>query len=783
MTAATRERVTGGDASLSRRPALDGLRGVAVLAVVAYHLGLFLGGGFLGVDIFFVLSGFLIGSLLDGELSRTGRIDLPRFWARRARRLLPALVIVGVAVAIWVHQTGDWETWPLRRDDLLATFAYIANWHFVLADTDYFAATSGASPLLHTWSLAVEEQFYVLWPLVFLGATWLGMRLVGRRRLREGQGSGALRGAGASRARLVPIVVAALVATTSVALLAVLFDPAAPSRAYYGTDTRIHQILVGVLLAFLVRPWAADQRIPPRTVSYPERSTEGDPAIERRMPRAPGSPRGWSVASIVQVPLAIVLGVALVVAEPTNPIYYMGGSFLVALVVAGVILAVERAPRGPLARILSSRVLVAFGTISYGLYLWHWPIIVATAPADATVDTLSLLPLRLTLSIGLAAIMFVVVERPIREGRLPVIRRGSWRTLAAAAVALAVAMNISVAATDLGGASILSGSDSSSVSASTDDSLPTTGPSPSSGRSASPGAAGTRRATPSPSAPATPAPSIDVAHTEAEIAAAMADFEHWQCPTNDQICTKVQGPPGALTVVTFGDSSIGSMDVGMSEWAQRVGATYILAASGGCSASGEPRSDNPTQVKKGAMDPKCEDRYSTIVDQVAALPTPLVVLVSDVSENRSIVLPDGSVAPFGTSAQRQAVESGLNAFVRRLDRSGVTVVLMAPAAHTLKPKCSVPTSSGDCALAPLASDWSAQATVGTMFADVAARFPWRVKLIQLGDIVCPGGGPCSSWQGNLLLRWDGIHYTRPGSRLIVAAVVRRLKTAGIALPG
>ena len=783
MTAATQERATTAKSSLSRRPALDGLRGVAVLAVLGYHLGLFLGGGFLGVDIFFVLSGFLIGSLLDGELARTGRIDLPRFWARRARRLLPALVVVGVAVAIWVHQTGDWETWPLRRDDLLATFGYVANWHFVLADTDYFAATSGASPLLHTWSLAVEEQFYVLWPLLFLGATWLGKRLVGRRRLRDGQGAGVLRGARPSRARLVPIVVAALVATTSVALLAVLFDPAAPSRAYYGTDTRIHQILVGVLLALLVRPWAADQRVPARAVPYPGRSAEGDPTRDGGSRHTQASPRTWSLASLVQVPLAIILGVALVVADPTNPIYYTGGSFLVALLVAGLIFSVERAPRGPLARILSSRVLVAFGTISYGLYLWHWPVIVATAPADATADTLSLVPIRLILSIGLAAIMFVVVERPIREGRLPVIRRGSWRTLAAAAVALAVAMNVSVAATDLGGASILSGSDSSSVSSSTDDTLPTTAPSPSSGRFTTPGASGARGTPSTPSAAPTPAPSIDVAHTEAEIAAAMADFEHWQCPTNNEICTKVQGPSGAVTVVTFGDSSIGSMDVGMSEWAQRVGATYILAASGGCSASGQPRSDDPTQVKKGAMDPKCEDRYSTIVDQVASLPTPLVILVSDVSENRSIVLPNGSVAPFGTSAQRQAVESGLNAFVRRLDRSGVTVVLMAPAAHTLKPKCSVPTSSGDCALAPLAADWSAQATVGTMFADVAARFPWRVKLIQLSDIVCPGGGPCSSWQGNLLLRWDGIHYTRPGSRLVVAAVVRRLKAAGIALPG
>ncbi len=758
----TRTAVARSDPGLARRPALDGLRGVAVLAVLVYHLDL-LGGGFIGVDVFFVLSGFLIGSLLDAELSTTGRIDLPRFWARRARRLLPALVVVGVAVAIWVHQTGDWETWPLRRDDLLATFGYVANWHFVLADTDYFAATAGASPLLHTWSLAVEEQFYLLWPLLFLAAAWLGGRAFGRRRLRDDRGVGVRNGDHGGRARLLPVVVAGLVATTSVALLALLFDPAAPSRAYYGTDTRIHQILVGVLLALIMRPWATD----------PRQSADGRSLAAR-------------LAAMAQVPLAILLGVAFVLADPTDPIYYFGGSLAIALVVAALIFAVERAPRAIVARVLSTRVLVALGTISYGLYLWHWPVIVATAPADPSAGTLSLVPLRIVLSIALAAIMFIVIERPIREGHMPVIRRRSFRSLAAAGIALVLAANVSIAATDLGGANLLSGDDSTSVAATTDSALPTPGPSTSPTVALpTPGgmgtASGTRSPSPAPGTP-TPAPSIDVSLTQAEIAAAMADFEHWQCPSDYQICVKSWGKPGGLTVATFGDSSIGSMDVGMTEWAQENGVTYVLAASGGCSASGQPRSDDPNHVKKGAMDGKCEARYPTIVSQLAALPTPLLVLVTDVSENRSIVLPNGSVAPFGTQAHRNAVEGGLDALVRRLDKPGVTVVLMAPAAHTLKPKCTVPTSSGDCALSNLNSDWIAQAQVGGMFADIANKYPSFVKLIQLGDIVCPGGGPCTSWQGNTLMRWDGIHYTRPGSRLVVAAIIRKLKSEGVTVP-
>ena len=285
-------------------------------------------------------------------------------------------------------------------------------------------------------------------------------------------------------------------------------------------------------------------------------------------------------------------------------------------------------------------------------------------------------------------------------------------------------------------------------------------------------------------APAAPARSVtvDFVPTPSQIAAAMADNEHWQCPTNNFICTKVRGRAGSLTVVAFGDSSIGSMDVGLAEWARRVGVTYVLAASGGCDASGQHRTQSTTHVVLGPMDAKCQARYATIVNQVAALPAPLLVLVTDVSENRSIVLPTGSIAAFGTQAHGQAVEAGLDAFVRRLNRRGVTVVLMKPAAHTLKPKCTAVAPSGDCALAPLAADWAAQAKVATMFADVAARHPKLVRVIALGDIVCPSGGPCLSWQGSTLMRWDGIHYTRPGSRLVVAAVIQRLRAAGIAVP-
>ncbi|MGA8112477.1 MAG: acyltransferase, partial [Actinocatenispora sp.] len=167
-------RTTG----FAHRPALDGVRAVAVAAVLVFHGGLaFLPGGFLGVDAFFVLSGFLITSLLLVEWGRTGRIRLPAFWARRARRLLPALLLMLAAVSVvarWLLPSGDLG--PVRGDSL-AALLYVANWRMIFRGSDYFAQTAAPSPLQHTWSLGIEEQFYLLWPLIVVAAFgWYRLR-------------------------------------------------------------------------------------------------------------------------------------------------------------------------------------------------------------------------------------------------------------------------------------------------------------------------------------------------------------------------------------------------------------------------------------------------------------------------------------------------------------------------------------------------------------------------------------------------------------------------------
>ena len=213
---------------LAYQPALDGLRAVAVAAVIAYHLGYpWARGGYLGVDTFFVLSGYLITSLLLTEARAEGRIDLPTFWVRRARRLLPALLLVLAVIAIY----GAWSTptdaqAALRADGLFALF-YSANWHFIADNNSYFDLFAAPSLLEHTWSLAIEEQFYLVWPLVVAACLRIGR---GRRTL--------------------VVVVATCAALGSAALMAALADDA--TRAYFGTDTRVHSLLIGALLAVLL---------------------------------------------------------------------------------------------------------------------------------------------------------------------------------------------------------------------------------------------------------------------------------------------------------------------------------------------------------------------------------------------------------------------------------------------------------------------------------------------------------------------------------------------------
>ncbi|MBX6342689.1 MAG: acyltransferase, partial [Thermomicrobiaceae bacterium] len=365
------------DGALPYLPGLDGLRALAVAAVLLYHLEVgWLRGGFLGVEVFFVLSGYLITSLLLAEWRRARAIDLKAFWLRRARRLLPALYLLLIGTLAYAIAFLPDELARLRRD-ALAAFAYVTNWYLIFGHTSYFEAIGRPSLLQHLWSLAVEEQFYLLWPPLFL---------VLMRRGRRWALAACLAGA-----------------LASTALMAALFDPGVdPSRLYYGTDTRAAELLLGAALAFVWDPVRL-----------------GDPA------RARGRLRRWLAAAphaalaldgAAAVALLALVGLFHALGE-IEPRLYRGGFAVVALVTL-VLIAATAHPRARWApRLIGCRPLRWVGQRSYGIYLWHWPVFMVTRPGlDVPLAGLPLLALRLAVTVGLAEASYRWVETPFRRG-------------------------------------------------------------------------------------------------------------------------------------------------------------------------------------------------------------------------------------------------------------------------------------------------------------------------------------------------------------------------------
>ncbi|MDQ6696516.1 MAG: acyltransferase family protein [Actinomycetota bacterium] len=356
-------------------PALDGMRGLAVLAVLAFHAGLsWAVGGFLGVDAFFVLSGYLITSLLVNEWQARGSIALGAFWSRRARRLLPALLLVLAAVALYARYVTDPAQLTSVRFDAFATLAYVANWRFIFTHVGYFDAFASPSPLRHMWSLAVEEQFYVVWPPVaLLVLTWL-------------------------KTRQALFWFASALALGSVVAMEALYHPGVdPTRVYYGTDTRAQTVLIGAALAALAPgpAWA---------------STAG-----RRL-----------LLTCAGVISAAFVAWTWVTVDGRSAWLYRGGLTVIALAVA-VVIATAVTTTSVLGRVLSWRPLTGIGRISYGLYLWHWPIFLVITRSRTGLWGNELLVARLIVTFAVAIASFVLVERPIRRGAL----RLGWAAVAA----------------------------------------------------------------------------------------------------------------------------------------------------------------------------------------------------------------------------------------------------------------------------------------------------------------------------------------------------------------
>jgi peptidoglycan/LPS O-acetylase OafA/YrhL len=364
--------------SMGYQPGLDGLRAVSVLAVILYHAGFgWMHGGFFGVEVFFVVSGFLITSLLLEEHGTSGTISLRSFWTRRARRLLPALFATLVAVAVATVLVGSAEQrWQLRRD-LPWSLLYVANWGQILGDVPYF--TSGDPPLLrHLWSLAVEEQWYLVWPLVFLALTRTRLRLPS---------------------------IATLVAASAVVVMAFTWwlhaggpaplggPPGIVAGAdrtnfmYLSTITRSSGLLLGAAAAFVWRPW--------RSARSPE-----------------AGPRALDVAGGVAVgTLVCIFGVATL----TDGYVYQWLLPLVSVLSLVAVLVVVHPAAAGMRGVCSWAPLVAVGRRSYGLYLWHWPVFVL---ASATHGSVARFVVAGLITVAIAEACYRLVEQPVRAGAL-----------------------------------------------------------------------------------------------------------------------------------------------------------------------------------------------------------------------------------------------------------------------------------------------------------------------------------------------------------------------------
>ncbi|HJR25033.1 MAG TPA: acyltransferase family protein, partial [Acidimicrobiales bacterium] len=388
--------VTATQGHMPYLPAFDGLRAIALLAVLAFHAGFgWIHGGYLPLTAFFVLSGFLITSLLLLERGRSGRVDLGAFWMRRARRLVPAAILALGLVALYTAAIG--RSVEGLRGDVFACLGWVANWRFIFVGRTYEDLFGDPSPVQHFWSLAVEEQFYLVVPPLAVGLLLLAK---GRR-------------------WLFALVTTLLVAASTITM-AVLHDPGEPPlRVYFGTDTRAAELLVGVLLALIItRPNGLRQLA--------------------------GAGR-W----VLDIAGALALGASVAlwfVTQEYDDRLYEGGLLGIALL-AAIVVASGTQPGSPVSRMLGIWPLPALGRISYGVYLFHWPLFLWIDEERTGLEQGPLFALRMAVTIGLAALSYVLVEQPIRTGtRSPArLLLTGWANASVAVAALLVVVSTTTA--------------------------------------------------------------------------------------------------------------------------------------------------------------------------------------------------------------------------------------------------------------------------------------------------------------------------------------------------
>jgi peptidoglycan/LPS O-acetylase OafA/YrhL len=684
--------------SLPHFAGLDGLRGIAVVAVILYHGGVsWTPGGFLGVELFFVLSGFLITSLLLAEWTRSATIVLRSFWARRARRLLPALFVLVLAIGVYYALAGATKAIPNLENDGISTLLYFNNWHQIANGTNYFAASGPISPLQHTWSLAIEEQFYVVWPLVVLGVLGLA-----RRRHASGR-----------RSLQILLGLSLIGAVVSAAEMAMLFDGGRGlDRVYYGTDTRAAGLLIGASLAISV---TIRRRWPTPT----SRLTLGQWGRRLRSGAALGAVAGIAAA------VGLVSG--------SDGWVYPYGLLALDSAAAVVILTVVTMPGGLAARLLSLAPLRGAGVISYGLYLWHFPLFLWLDESSTGTTGAALLAVRLSATLAVSLASYRLIEQPIRRRRRPAWLVGSLVPVGAGAAFASLAMASA-------GASLPVGVPAADIIPKAPSQLKgTDGPC-------------TQTLTDTPQYGVAPVAQAQEAKFEYTALGASKLAWSGSATTTFQTC-----PPKRVMVI--GDSLAFTIGLPMMDNEQSYGIQLANAAQLGCAFATKGQLDvNGTWEAPPAA---CSSALSQWAQEEKTLNAQEVIVELGYRDEFDWRW-NGKIVHLGQPAFDAYVQQQINRYVQVLGRHGVKILfLTVPYTH--------PPDQADGAPAPAASP-ARHALINGMLQKEARLHPSSVRVLNIDRTISPGNDYDARVDGQLC-RFDGIHFSVFCSKLMEPSVL------------
>jgi peptidoglycan/LPS O-acetylase OafA/YrhL len=660
-----------------------------VTGVILYHGGLgWAAGGFLGVEIFFVLSGYLITTLLIREWLERGTISLGAFWGRRARRLAPALVMLVVVVGVYYATVGSTRAVPGLLGDGLAALFYYSNWHQIAIGTSYFAASGPVSPFQHTWSLAIEEQFYVLWPLLVLAGAWAVRRAGASQR-------GCLRA-------LLGVTLVGVVASATQAALA-FAGGSGLDRVYYGTDTRATGLLAGAALALCLTL----QRLRPRT--------------SRRVgPRVPGAVITGSAWAGAVALLLLICGMH--VADGSAAWLYPWGLLAVDLTTAAVILTAVTRPGSAVDRLLSLSPLRAAGRISYGLYLWHFPLFLWLDGDSTGLSGGRLFVLRVAVTVVVSTLSYVVVEQPIRRRRRPAWAYGVIAPLGAGG-AVAALLAASAASAFSGTSAAIAGPAAAHAAAA---------------RFAGSGPACELTLSDEPGLGVAAVPLRSEQTFEYD---ALGDHNLvWHGSATQRFTTC---PPKRMLVI--GDSIAFTIGLPMLEDEQNYGAEVAVGAILGCAFA--TRGELSVNGVWQSPDTGCPSALATWAAEARSVNADEVVIELGYRDEFDWRW-NGRVVHLGDPAFDAYVQAQIDDYVRVLGAGGRRVLFLTV-------PYTDPPAQRDGAPAPAASR-TRHSLINAMIAKAAATDPGRASVLDIDRTISPQDRYTSTVNGRLC-RFDGIH--------------------------